>query len=266
MSGAARLEASLFGLAALFLGLAQDWGALLPGFEPAPRTDAELRVVSWNLGGASGGEPHGFQEESLESVVQTLRACAADLVFLQEIGDEELLARLVGELGSDWNLVRGRGGVAALSARGQLERWPVPLARSLGVHLWIGGCSIAAATLHSSAFSARDRNREIGPTLDALLEQQAELHLFTGDLNLDLDLDKRCDLFSNDLHLDVETYNYVAQHLADAARGSGPTAEPDRRLDYVFATPSVPVRAAGPWRGRRTGTMDHDPLVVDLEL
>ena len=84
--------------------------------------------------------------------------------------------------------------------------------------------------------------------------------------NVDLDLDKRRDLFSNDAYRDVESYNYVASALDDATRGTGSTAEPDRRLDYVFASPELLATAAGPWKGRRAGDMDHDPVVVDLTV
>lgn len=264
MSGGARIEAGLWALAALFLVVASGLRLPLAEFEPPARATGVLRVVTWNVGGAREGEPHGLLAEHLETVAGTLRALAPDLAFLQEAGDERRLEDLVARLGPDWSLTRGRGGVVALATRGELERWSTPLARSLGARYRLGGRTLAVAALHASAFSARERNREVGPTLEALLDQRADAHVLAGDLNLDLDLDKRGDLFSNDQPLDVETYNHVAEQLADAARGRGATAEPDRRLDYVFVTPGVPVLAAGPWRGRRTGTMDHDPVVVDL--
>lgn len=259
------LELALFGLAAVFFLLARAPGRPQAGFEPSARASGSLRLVSWNVGGARDGEPHGFLEAHLEAVATTLRTLEPDLVFLAEAGDEELVRRLAARLGPQWRVLRGRGGVVALATAGRLEPRPAPLARSLAVELSLAGRRVAIAALHASAFSARDRNREIGPTLDALLEQEADAHLLVGDLNLDLDRDKRADLFSNDEYLDVETYNYVVESLIDAARDSGPTAEPDRRLDYVFVSRGVTVLAAGPWRGRRSGSMDHDPLVADLE-
>jgi endonuclease/exonuclease/phosphatase family metal-dependent hydrolase len=262
--GAARIEAALWALAALCFLAASGLRLPLPAFELAPRASGTLRVVTWNVGGARDGEPHDLRTEHVAAVAATLLALEPDLILLQECGDEERLALLAAALGHGYTLARGRGGVAALSAHGELERWTPPLARSLGARLRLGGRTLALVTLHASAFSARDRNRDIGPTLEALLEQPADAHVLAGDLNLDLDLDKRGDLFSNDLHLDVETYNWVATRLADAARGRGPTAEPDRRLDYVFASPTLAVRTAGPWRGHRVGTMDHEPLVVDF--
>lgn len=48
-----------------------------------------------------------------------------------------------------------------------------------------------------------------------------------------------------------------------SARWTGP--EPDRRLDYVFVDPRVyEVVGALVWKRQRAGSMDHDPLVVDL--
>ena len=91
------------------------------------------------------------------------------------------------------------------------------------------------------------------------------LKILAGDLNLDIDLDKRRNLFSDDAYLDVETYNYVAQRLSDVTLNTGSTAEPDRRLDYIFADAKrFNLVHSGPWKGRRVADMDHDPVVVDL--
>ena len=260
------LEAALWSLAALCFFGASGFELGPAGYAPIAREASFLRVVSWNVGGARGGESHGFLREHVEPVAQTLSELEPDLVFLEEVQDAGALEALAMRLGSRWTLQKGRGGVALFSTHGPLETWRLPLARSIGVRLTVNGAELACAALHASAFSAHDRNREIGATLDALLEQHGDAFLLAGDLNLDLDLDKRSDFFSNDVQRDVETYNYVATRLVDAARGRGPTAEPDRRLDYAFVSANVLVRGAGPWKGRRVDTMDHDPLVADIEL
>lgn len=93
------------------------------------------------------------------------------------------------------------------------------------------------------------------------------LTILAGDLNLDFDLNKRRDLFTNDEHLDVETYNYIARHFSDVTLNTGSTAEPDRRLDYIFADAnSMKVIRSGPWKGKRVADMDHDPVVADLQI
>lgn len=265
MRGGSVVEMLLWALAAVLLLAGRGFELFAPEFVPSERDPAVLRVVTWNVGGAAEGEPHLLLAEHTAAVAESLAALEPDLVFLQEIpADGELLDQLVALLGEPWTVRRGRRGVVALSTDGELVPWPVPLTRSVAVRVEFAGRSLAALGIHASAYSAHDRNREIGPTLDALLEQPADGHLYAGDLNLDLDLDKRGDLFTSDFYADVETYNYVASRLRDAARGRGATAEPDRRLDYLFVSAELEVRAAGPWKGRRVGTMDHDPLVVDL--
>ena len=259
------VETSLWVLAATFFLLGRGCEPSVPEFAPSERDPGVLRVVTWNVGGAAQGEPHPLLAEHTAAVAQALAALEPDLVFLQEIpGDGGILEQLMALLGERWTARRGRRGVVALSTDGELVPWRVPLTRSVGVRVELAGRTLAALGIHANAFSAHDRNREIGPTLDALLEQPADGHLYAGDLNLDLDLDKRGDLFTSDFHADVETYNYVASRLRDAAQGRGATAEPDRRLDYLFVSAELEVRAAGPWKGQRVGSMDHDPLVVDV--
>ena len=66
----------------------------------------------------------------------------------------------------------------------------------------------------TSLSASENRNAEIGAATEALLaNRQSDARLLLGDLNLNLDLDKRRDLFTDDAYLDVETYNYVAERL-----------------------------------------------------
>jgi len=258
------LEGLLWVLAALLLGHGRGCLGALPSFEPAAREPGTLRLLTWNVGGADDGTPHALERDDLAHVARVLDESGADLVLLQETGGSE--TELLGHLGPRWMPMPGRGGAMAFARRGQITRWSTPLARAVGVTWHIEDRTFAVLGVHASAFSAKDRNRELGPLVEALLEQRADGHILAGDLNLDLDLDKRADLFSNDLALDVESYNFVAERLEDAARHAGPTAEPDRRLDYVFVSRAFTVRAAAPWRGHRIGTMDHEPLLVDLAI
>ncbi len=271
------LELVLFVSAALFL---------LLGFTPSGGAAGEiafdqkatgvLRVVTWNLGGSSGRNGHALSESALSQVAQTLAQLNADLVLVQELRDPEQLGRLRVALGDhDWQAVavrsagvRGRE-VAILARRGHLSGPPVQSNASLTA-LYSGSewPSLMVANVHAHAYSAERRNRELG-WLSRQLHHSARGTpvILGGDLNLDLDLDKRRDLFSDNAHRDVETYNYVAGQFLDAARGTGSTAEPDRRLDYIFVTPQeFEVVAAGPRRDRRVGDMDHDPLVADLRF
>ncbi|MCZ6597178.1 MAG: endonuclease/exonuclease/phosphatase family protein [Planctomycetota bacterium] len=238
-------------------------------FVPGPRDQTVLRVATWNVGGFDDGRPHALRVEDVEAVARTLLELDPDLVFLQEVGGRERYSYLLRSLGAGWDGVQSGGGdLAAFARRGDLERFDVrsPSTRVLGVHLRSRLGVVSAVGVHAHAFSSRRRNLVVGSALDSLREEaRSSALVFAGDLNLDLDLDKHRDLFSDDAHRDVETYNYVAERLLDAARGAGPTAEPDRRLDYVFVSEDAfEVVQAGPWKGRRVGSMDHDRVVVDL--
>lgn len=266
-------ELALFAVAALalWIGFAPRSAEVPPA--PAQRPpDGALRIVTWNVGGATSEGARSLADDDLEHVAGVLRALAPELCFLQEVRSPWQARRLAAALGEEWTAsvsggARGRR-VVALARSAQLTDMPLPRDdAALGVLYRTGaGARVRAVGVHADAFSAARRNELLGELADALLAAgEAEVRVLAGDCNLDLDLDKRRDLFSDDAYLDVETYNYLAERYRDAGGGSGATAEPDRRLDYLFLhAPDWDVVAAGPWRGERQGDMDHDPLVVDL--
>lgn len=272
------LEALLFLAAGVLLAAGNTRDLLAPApYEPTPRREGELRVVTWNLGEGveEGGAP--LRMENLDAVSRSLVALEPDLVVLQEITGGRQLSALRERLGPGWEgrLALGGGRRVALLARTDdldllsFEPLEGSESRLLGATFRdVRGREVVVGAVHASAFSAERRNVEVGRAVDLLSEAARErpgaLAVLAGDLNLDLDLDKRRDLFTDDSHLDVETYNYAANAFTDAARGRGFTAEPDRRLDYVFLGPGFEARAGGPWRGQRVGDMDHDPVVVDV--
>ncbi|MBL8842834.1 MAG: endonuclease/exonuclease/phosphatase family protein [Planctomycetes bacterium] len=230
---------------------------------PAKRPERSLRVVTWNVGGSDGGQPHSLRADDLDAVARTLLVLDPDLVLLQEFlyprDFDALRARF--DVGAGW--VRAAGDVAIVARRGQFVGGSSQ--GGLALAEWqFEGRSFAIAGLHASAWSARARRGEIGRAAESLLAITADFHLLGGDLNLDID--RRGDLLSNDPQRDAEIYNWLAERLVDAGAGSGPTAEPDRRLDYLFVSNALERLAARPWKGRRHGTMDHDPLVVDLRI
>lgn len=263
------------GLLAVAVGFGVlGFGWLAPStqsFRLGPRDSAGLRVLTWNVGNKSG-KP--MSDDSLSGVAETLRQADADLVFLQEVSSHRQFDLLLTRLGDGWRGSMPSGwnhGIAVFCQRGRLRASVVKtgfIRRAVSVLFkQRGRSSIAAVVVHADAFSAKRRNVEIGRAADHLLrDSRARVKLFAGDLNLDLDLDKRRDLFTNEEHLDVESYNYVAQELFDVGIGRGATAQPDRRLDYLFINAELSVKDAGPWKDRRTGDMDHHPLVADLEF
>ena len=270
------VELSLFALAVVFalFGYGAERGRRVTA-EPGPRDPSGLRVVTWNVGGSGGPEGHPANDKDLAWIAERLKSLDPDLVFLQEVRSRDQLQRLRTSLGPEETdaAITGSGDrrVAAIAQRGYLEAsefWSAGRRALALVYRSRGRPSVSGVALHADAYSARERNREIGAAMDRLSRtKSADAKILAGDFNLDLDLGKRRDLFTDDEHLDVETYNFVASSLLDAGAEGGPTAEPDRRLDYVFVSPGAfEVASARPWKGQRIGDMDHDPLVVDLRF
>ena len=267
----AKLELVLFALAvgAALLGFGPP--RVLVGYTPPPRPASGLRIVTWNVGVASDGD-EARRERELEGVRETLLRLDPDVAVLQEIGERELedladaltdaRTAFVGGAQSSCGVVVQRGRLAGIDGEEHHGRAPVRVVYRPEQGPWM-----QLLGLHADPWSATARNAQIGRAVDLLAEADGvPLRVLAGDLNLDVDLGGGKDLFTEDEYLDVQTYNYAAERMLDAAAGTGPTAEPDRRLDYVFvASDVVRVGDAGVWRDRRVGGMDHHPVVVDLE-
>lgn len=252
------------------LGFASFDSAVI-GYEPSPRNKVELRVVTWNIGGPDGRRAG---DDDLSDVAASIIELDPDLAFFQELRDRAQFDVLLDFLGGTWRgaiTTRGDRRIAVAYSRGRVRASVVSTASDRPamsiVYRSPSRRTIAAVVLHADAFSSRKRNRQIGIAVDALhAASDLDGRILVGDINIDLDLDKRRDLFSDDEHLDVESYNYITIGLFDAGIGRGSTAEPDRRLDYIFIDANLAVIRSGPWKDRRTGEMDHDPMVADLEF
>jgi endonuclease/exonuclease/phosphatase family metal-dependent hydrolase len=243
-------------------------------YELVTRRPGEFRMVTWNVGGAGGYGGRSLEDKYVPHIAAALKKLDADLILLQEVASAGQLRHLTRLMGGQWNIrtSSGAGSLLAilgrdgkLQSRSQLERSHGSLA---ALYYLAGFRSFLVMNIHANPYSARERNTLLGGTTNALMsEDSGYLKILAGDLNLDIDLDKRRDLFSDNEHLDVETYNYIAQHIPDITRDTGSTAEPDRRLDYIFAdTGRLEVIRAGPWKGQRVADMDHDPVVADLKI
>lgn len=259
------IECALWFLALLGLSAGFGLGATFePTFESRAKEPGVLRVVTWNIGLGVGEGADSM--DRVQHVVHVLRELDADWVFLQELKDSLQVRRIAEGLGSDWQAHEsGHEGrmLAGFDRTRDLEFSRVRAGEgALGLRSRRHDCEVRV--VHADAYSAEARNKQLGREMTSL-ESRPGRKLLVGDLNLDLDLGKRGDLFSDDDYLDVETYNYLALRLQDATRGTGSTAEPDRRLDYIFCEArGFEVLDAGPWRGHRAAGMDHDPVVCDL--
>jgi endonuclease/exonuclease/phosphatase family metal-dependent hydrolase len=245
------------------------------GYEPPSRPGNVLRIVTWNIGRADGPRLslQGPGASDLQQVRDTLIELDADVLILQEARSDVTDAIARDFPGAQTAFAGSRdGGCAVVVQGGRLVQLPVmDWSGREPVHIVFrqhNGRSLQVIGMHADSWSASERNRQIGRAVELLEDTLAlPLHVLAGDLNLDVDLGGGKDLFTEDEYLDVQTYNFVAERMHDAGATSGPTAEPDRRLDYVFIQTEdgqTRVRDAGVWRGRRVGGMDHHPVVVDL--
>ena len=267
-------EAAFIILAVLFA----VWGYRTPAdptsaFVLRDKPDHLMRVVTWNIGQA-GGE--SASQESIGHVSTVLQSLNADMILLQEVPGANSAGRLRNSLGGHWHLETSEQAgriVVTFSEQRSLVRHAGRFQSNAGLFCSYGlqdGRLIAVMNLHANAYSARRRNRQIGRSAEILLQTEnhaAFAGILAGDLNLDIDLDKRRDLFTDNEHLDVETYNAIVANYRDAAVNAGSTAEPDRRLDYIFYSPGkLNSIQAGPFKGQRFGAMDHDPVVADFKI
>lgn len=269
------LEVILVALAIVFAMV--GYGIFQPGpqtYKLTQRNPNDMRIVTWNVGGTSGNGGRSLDDQFLPHISSVLNKLDADLILLQEVASTRQALRLSRVLDGQWEVIVSTGGsrlLATLGQRGKLQN-RARLAQSLRTLAVSYHSSdmppVLLMNIHADPYSAKVRNTLIGRVTDVLINHDdGHLKILAGDLNLDVDIDKRRDLFTDDEHLDVETYNYLVQHLSDVTRNTGSTAEPDRRLDYIFADAGrVKVIRAGPWKGRRVADMDHDPVVADLQI
>ena len=243
-------------------------------YQLTTRNPNGLRIVTWNVGGAGGNGGRALDNQLLPHVATVLKELNADLILLQEIAYEDQVYRLSRMLDGKWETMISNGGgrsVAILGQRGRLDPRIDPENKYSGLaasYRSPGKPPVFLMNIHADPYSAKRRNMLIGRATDVLMGRHPEhLKILAGDLNLDIDIDKRRDLFTDDEYLDVETYNYIARHLLDITLSTGSTAEPDRRLDYIFAdSKRLTVVHSGPWKGKRVADMDHDPVVADLQI
>jgi len=217
-----------------------------------------LRLLSYNIRyGGTGRE---------EAIAAVIRACAPDVVVLQEATDPDVVSRLadLSEL-SHW-------GSRAGHSTGFLSRMPVahhawhsPLgARHPFLEVVPEGYPVRIFGLHLSAWfskwSERRRAREIRLLLDGIREHQHGFHLIAGDFNALAPGERlqvaqmprwiRAMVWVSGRDIARDTIQVMLdEHYADTWRRlhpgvdgyTFPTWSPHVRLDYVF----TPERYAG---------------------
>lgn len=237
-----------------------------------------LRVVTWNVGGTGGPAGTALGDADVAHVAAALRAFDFDLACLVELESSSQARAVAKAVGDDVRVLvspyerplalLSRHGTLALRSVRQPARLPQRRPRLLAT--WTGDAlplEVTVAAVHASPWSAHERNAELGALADGCRRVAGNApRLLLGDFNLEAQVEGRQDVFTDDGHLDLETYGYLTRDLLDAGRDAGYTAQPDRRIDYVLVSAELDVAGAVVVRGQRRHDMDHDPLVVDIRL
>ncbi|MEU6401754.1 endonuclease/exonuclease/phosphatase family protein [Streptomyces sp. NPDC046985] len=243
---------------------------LLPNSRTEPDGSAVVRVLSYNI---------RSMRDDTDALARVIRACAPDLVLLQEAPRFFRWRKKLARLAAASDLVVLTGGATAAgpavlcSMRAVVERTEdVLLPLTPGLHrrgfatavVRFGGARLGVLSCHLS-LDGDERRAQGGLLLDRLAGLGVEHALAGGDLNEGPQ---------------GPTFQRLAGAFQDAwaaaPRGGEHTwtsAAPHRRIDAIFATPGVeilgcgvPVDAPGIAALDLTAATDHLPVLAAVRI
>ncbi|MER6166521.1 endonuclease/exonuclease/phosphatase family protein [Streptomyces violaceorubidus] len=242
----------------------------LPNSRTEPDGSAVIRVLSYNI--------RSLRDDT-DALARVIKACAPDLVLLQEAPRFFRWRKKITRLAAAADLVLLSGGATAAgpallcSLRATVERTEdVLLPLTPGLHrrglatavVRIGGARLGVLSTHLS-LDADERHAQAGLLLDQLTALKVTHAVAGGDLNE---------------RPGGRTFRRLGDGLRDcwtAAPWGGeytfPAAAPDRRIDAVFVTEGVEVLGCGVPSGLpgvagddlRAAT-DHLPVLTALRV
>ncbi|WP_405580535.1 endonuclease/exonuclease/phosphatase family protein [Streptomyces sp. NBC_01190] len=242
----------------------------LPGSVTEPDGSAIVRVLSYNI---------RSMRDDTAALARVIRACAPDLVLVQEAPRFFRWRKAAARLAGATDLVYVTGGASAAgpmilsSLRAHVERAEdVLLPHTPGLHqrglatavLRIGGARLSVVSAHLS-LDAAERYEQAGLLLDRLGGLGEPCSIVGGDLN-----DRP----------DGRSFGRLAERLQDAWAtkpwGGEFTSVPERpyqRIDAVFASPGievlgcgVPHALPGVTRDDLLAASDHLPVLAALRV
>jgi len=242
----------------------------LPDSRTEPDGSAVIRVLSYNI---------RSMRDDTAALARVVRACAPDLVLLQEAPRFFRWRKKLARLASETGLVILTGGATAAgpailcSLRATVERTEdVLLPLTPGLHrrgfatavVRFGGARLGVLSCHLS-LEKEERYAQGGMLLDRLAGLGTQHAVAGGDLNE---------------HPGGRTFRRLADGLQDcwtaAPRGgeyTSPPGDPHQRIDAVFATKGIEVLGCGVPLGHpgvtdadlRAAT-DHLPVLAALRV
>lgn len=244
----------------------------LPDSRTEPDGSAVIRVLGYNI---------RSMRDDTAALARVIRACAPDLVCVQEAPRFFRWRKYAARLARESRLVVLGGGAPAAgplllcSLRATVERTEdVLLPRTPGLHqrgfatavVRFGGARLGVLSCHLS-LDAREREAQAGMVLDRLKGLGAPHAIAAGDIN---------EPPSGPAFQQLAGALQDCWAVAPAPWGTEPTfsaGEPRKRIDGVFATPSVEVLGCGVPSGvpgvsqedLRRAT-DHLPVLAALRV
>ncbi len=256
---------------ALLIGRPQPRSLLGDQNHAAPR----LRLMSWNIGYGDLESDSRAHTKDLPTVAKTIIDHEPDAVALQELTGDDQLKTLLTLLN---NRYRGQ-----ISKVGSADRVDVVLVRDRTVQFHdvpAGGEFAIAATLsqnnqpevvllsvHADAFRSTRRRAFASDVVDWARSRKPAVAFIAGDLNLEVSVRNKANLFTDDAKHDSESYAYFLKYFRDLGRDAGETSINDRRIDYIFGPKeNVSLQRAEVLRGTSVGGMDHWPLLIEVSF
>ncbi|MEV6418963.1 endonuclease/exonuclease/phosphatase family protein [Streptomyces sp. NPDC051662] len=242
----------------------------LPDSRTEPDGSAVIRVLSYNI--------RSLRDDNA-ALARVIRACAPDLVFVQEAPRFFRWRKRAAWLAKHTGLVVLSGGATAAgplllcSLRATVERTEdILLPLTPGLHrrgfatavVRIAGARIGLLSCHLS-LQDDERHAQAGMVLDRLKTMDVPHSIVAGDLN-DLPTGRSFRLLAGELQ-DCRTVAPWGDEY------TSPAEHPRRRIDAIFATPGIDVLGCGvprdlPGLDRadlRAAT-DHLPVLAALRV
>lgn len=235
-----------------------------------------VRILSYNIRKGGSG-----RESQLAAVI---RACAPDLVVLQEATNPDVVAKIASEAGMAQWASRAGESLALISRRPvQSYGWHKPrVSRHAFLEIQLAGSDVRVFGVHLSAVHAawteRRRTFELRALLKSIAHHQHGFHLLTGDFNTLapgelLDFKKLPGRLRALVWLSGGTVRWRTIQIildggyADAYRSQHPGVpgftfpvwDPHARLDYFFA----PIKHAGVVQSCEVIDVEPSPVASD---
>lgn len=247
-----------------------------PGSKPqtwrfAQSKPDDLVVMSWNCG---LGNPYSrpSRAEDLPAISRAIAESNADVVCLQEVGDEHC-ARLLELLGGSWRGLSNEQGngwsdsvITRLSADLMTITPPQLFRSTAAMKINFRGSPIEMISVHLAPGHAAGTRKEQTRSLIEYAASAGHPVLVAGDMNLDPHSfwDRVVPFFTESVKVDLQSASMLSELGLDAGSQGPSTASLSRRIDRILVPREWVIAEYQVLFGKKIGRMDHHPIVVRI--